>query len=147
MKKNQMKEMKSEKNVIWAIPENSQNYLKVKCGKLQNKKYAKPLSEKKNLYFCHRCPVKKLLRENLIKHLQRKHGYVTQKNEMVLITKCMKCDEKVDITKLFLHYKNSHKTVPPGYKYFECDQCSSKLSSKASLIVHISTFHDDKNDP
>ena len=82
----------------------------------------------------------------MLKHLHQKHGYATQKNETVLITKCIKCDEKVDMTELFLHYKSLHKTVPPGYSFKQCDQCPSKLSTQASLLAHISTVHGAKNE-
>ena len=97
----------------------------------------------KEVYFCHQCPVKRTTKENIRKHLNNSHGYSAKKYGII---ECMNCGEKVEDTDLFLHYKNFHDTVPPGYttETFDCKFCPKKLSSKKSLQTHLSIKHRDQ---
>ena len=87
-------------------------------------------------------PLKRKSKESLRKHLILSHGHTFEKQGLV---ECVKCQEKVEDISLFLHYKNSHDMLPPGYtsETFECKYCPTKLGSKSSFYSHMSLKHKD----
>ena len=57
------------------------------------------------------------------------HGNLNVKNGMI---DCTECDQKVQITKLVLHYKQSHNSLPPGQHDLSCKVQSQHFLEQTS---------------
>ena len=54
------------------------------------------------------------------------HDNLNVKNGM---TDCTECDQKVQITKLVLHYKQSHNSLPPGQHDLSCNVARCRVNT------------------
>ena len=95
-----------------------------------------------NEHKCSLCHYKNVSKDNLRKHVERKHREKTEKENEEVLRTCTQCEYKsLSENNFRLHIKRVHSGSS-----FKCDTCDSSYRNNYDLKKHIERVHDkDKN--